>query len=248
MVEPTKRLRAMKQAYNSNPNAWGGNLNDGALEILDEGMGVSTVEVNDDVVLDKGDYIIDDARRLGLILYGDGGYEITAPPVDKPYLVYNGCDADVTLLPEGGTGAVIRAGSTVWWMTDGEVSYVADPTINDLRPADTDIDMHGQKLVNVAKGTAAGEAATLANEVGDLAAPSKPLAMNGQKITGLTGGTSANDAATKGQVDAIAGSASAAANSASQAQQALDAINSKFTISTQAPSGGSDGDVWFRIA
>jgi hypothetical protein len=248
MVEPTKRLRAIKQAYNTNPNAWGGLLNTGGLDMLDEGFGVSTVEVNADVVLQKEDYIEDVARRLGLILYGDGGFEITAPPVDKPYLVFNGCDADVTLTPEGGTGAVIRAGSMVWWMTDGEQSFVSDPSVGDLKPPTGPVDMNGQRIVNVAPGEGPGEVATLDNQVGNFAAPTAPLPMNGQKITGLAAGSAPADAATKGQVDAIAGSASAAAESASQAQQALAAINSKFTISTQPPSGGNDGDVWFRIA
>ena len=39
----------------------------------------------------------------------------------------------------------------------------------------------------------------------------------------------------------------AAQNAAQEAMDALDAINSKFTVSTDMPSGGNEGDVWFKI-
>lgn len=80
----------------------------------------------------------------------------------------------------------------------------------------------------------------------------KPLtgdfSLNGKKITNLAPGTTSTDAATYGQVAAIAGAADTAVAAAATAVAALAAINSKFTVSTAAPSGGNDGDVWFRIA
>jgi len=51
--------------------------------------------------------------------------------------------------------------------------------------------------------------------------------------------------ATAAIASAAATTATAAAN---QAQARWDDINSKFTVSTQLPSGGSDGDVWFQIS
>ena len=42
--------------------------------------------------------------------------------------------------------------------------------------------------------------------------------------------------------------ASTATSAATSASNSLAALNAKITISTSAPSGGSDGDLWFRIA
>lgn len=64
---------------------------------------------------------------------------------------------------------------------------------------------------------------------------------------------SAIAAAPQAAIDAIAAaaaallSANAAAGSASSAQASLTALNAKITISTAAPSGGVEGDLWFRI-
>jgi len=44
-----------------------------------------------------------------------------------------------------------------------------------------------------------------------------------------------------------AASASAASSAAQQAQARWDDIRSKFTVSTQPPSGGKDGDIWFQV-
>ena len=74
------------------------------------------------------------------------------------------------------------------------------------------------------------------------------IAMGGHKVTGLPTPTDAGDGTPKGYVDAILGSAQSAQTSANQAQAALNSILSKITVSTAAPSGGNDGDLWFRIA
>jgi len=52
-------------------------------------------------------------------------------------------------------------------------------------------------------------------------------------------------AASAAQAAADAATASAAAN---QAQARWDDIHGKFTVSTEQPSGGKDGDIWFQIA
>jgi len=44
-----------------------------------------------------------------------------------------------------------------------------------------------------------------------------------------------------------ANSAASATSAAQQAQARWEDINGKFTVSTQAPSGGKDGDIWFQV-
>lgn len=66
------------------------------------------------------------------------------------------------------------------------------------------------------------------------------------QITLLAEATAAAQAAT-GAADLVAADALAAQTSATQANLALNAINAKITISPAMPSGGNDGDIWFRI-
>lgn len=238
MASPTTRLRAMLQAYNTNPEAWGEFLNT-ALQMLDNGFGVTEVFVDGETVLEVADYIEHEAQKAGLLLYGGGG-PLIVPARDRIYLVRNNCDDDIEIKPEGGTGAIVRVGTIALWMTDGSVSYVVDPSMGELRPAEASIDANSQKLVNVAAGTDATDAATLANKVHQFAAPTSALAMNAQKITGLASGVDSTDAVNKGQMDAVVGSATAAAASASAAASSASAAStSASNASTSATNAAS---------
>jgi hypothetical protein len=65
------------------------------------------------------------------------------------------------------------------------------------------------------------------------------------QITLLAESVAAAEAAT-GAAEAVAQNALAAQQAATAANLALNAINAKITISSAMPSGGSDGDIWFR--
>lgn len=244
----TSRLRLDKQATYDNPETWGVRLNSGTIDMVDDAFGGSGVTIDGDVILTVENYTADQARSMFLMLDGAGGFDITVPAVDKLYYVINDCAADVTLTPLSGTGATVRAGTAAWWRCDGTDGFVYDPTLDQMRPPAAALSLNGQKITDMAAGVNPTDGATLSNTLNDFAVPTAELAMNGQKITSLGDGSASTDAATKGQLDTIAGSASSAAASAASAAASLAVINAKFTISTQAPSGGSDGDVWFRIA
>lgn len=158
----TARLRLQKQATYDNPNSWGVELNQGALDMLDEAFGVVEVTVDSNVTLDVQNYITDESRAMVLILSGTGGFEVTAPAVDKPYLVLNDCAADVTMKPSGGTAATIRAGTGVWYATNaaGTAGRVNDPTLDKIKAPSGSVDINGQKLTNLADPTDAQDAAT----------------------------------------------------------------------------------------
>lgn len=148
----TDRLRLQKQATYDNPNSWGVELNQGALDMVDEAFGIVEVTVNGNVTLDVQNYITDESRALVIILNGTGGFEVTHPAVNKPYLVLNDCVANVTLKPNGGTGAIIRAGTGAWYGTNaaGTAGRVVDPTLDKIRAAAGAVNLNGQKLTNVA--------------------------------------------------------------------------------------------------
>jgi len=160
MVDATKRLGAIQQDYGSNPDAWGGQLNVGALERIDEGWGTVAVAVNANVILSADDFIANQSRQFTIILSGAGGFDVTHPAVDKPYWVVNNCAANVTFKPQAGTGAVIRAGGRFFYYTNaaGTIGYVVDEaTVNLL--------MGGKKIT----GLAAGVDPTDAVNVGQIA-------------------------------------------------------------------------------
>ncbi len=68
--------------------------------------------------------------------------------------------------------------------------------------------------------------------------------------TGYTNGpTSSQISAAEAEAAAAAASADAAESSASSAASAATtALAAKITVSTSSPSGGSDGDIWFKVS
>jgi hypothetical protein len=148
----TSRLRLIKQETYSNPDAWGVYLNSGALDMADQAFGVAEIAVGANVSIDTQNFVSDEARRLVLILSGAGGFSVTAPAVDKPYLVINDCAADVTIGPFGGSFATVRAGTQVWYTTNaaGTAGRVVDPTLDKVKKPAASVDFNGQRAVNVA--------------------------------------------------------------------------------------------------
>lgn len=211
---PTKRLRLAKQDPFSNPNTWGEWLNE-VLDRLDDGFGTLQVVVNANVVLTAVDFLPDQSRNFVLILTGTGGFTVTVPQTDKPYLVVNRCADAVTVKPGSGMGAAVRASSAVMWYCDGTDAFVVDPTLNGIRPPNANVDFNGKKAVNLGAAQSTNDAATLANRLDQFAKPAVDLDLNAKKIANLADGVAPTDAATVGQIAAVvAPYAQAAANSA----------------------------------
>lgn len=165
----TSRLRLNKQGTYDNPETWGIELNNGMIDMVDDAFGGFTATISGDVTLSVENYTEDQARKMFMILDGAGGFTVTVPAVDKMYFVDNQCAADVTVKPAGGTGAVIRAGTKAWWYCDGTNGFVQDPTLDQIKPPVRDVDLGGQKLVDVATPTDPDDAATK-GYIDDLAA------------------------------------------------------------------------------
>lgn len=157
---PSSRLRLAKQATYDNPETWGVWLNGAVVDLVDDAFGGSAVAVAGNVTLTVENYTEDQARSLFLMLSGAGGFTITVPAVDKLYLVINNCAADVTVTPLAGTGAVVRAGTAVWWYCDGTNGFVVDITLDKIKAPAADVGMNGKKLTNVGAPTVAADAAT----------------------------------------------------------------------------------------
>jgi hypothetical protein len=233
----SSRLRALLQEYNTNPESWGGELNLGALEILDAGWATTEVAVEAEVTLTSQQALADQSRGLVLILSGSGGFAVITPAVDKPYLVINNCAADVTMKPSGGTAATIRAGIASLYYTNaaGTIGYVVDPTLDKIKPAAADVAMGSNKITGLADPTSAQDASTKA--YADTKLPlaggtmTGAIAMGTAKITGLGDPTADQDAATKAYVvsqtatSVAAAAASAAAALVSEGNAAISETN-----------------------
>lgn len=208
MATATSRLRLEKQAYNANDNSWGQHLNDGVFDLADEAFGVEEIAVGANVTLSQQNYLTDQSRKLVLIFSGAGGFTVTAPAVDKPYLVINNCSAAVTLKPAGGTGASIGAGMRLWYYTNaaGTVGYFVNPKLNDLAAPDDNVSLNSKRLTNVAAAVNANDAVTRSNTITDLAPPGSNLNLNSKRIINLAEPASSQDAATKNYVDALVNS------------------------------------------
>lgn len=204
----TSRLRLIKQAYNSNPESWGSELNAGALDMADEAWGLTEITVGANVTLTANNFISDQARSFVLECTGAGGFIVTVPAVEKPYLVVNDCSADITVTPSGGTGATVRAGTAVLYYVNGTVARVIDPTLDEIKTAAADVALGGNKLTGVGAATAATDAATLSNRLDQFAAPTADVPFNSRKITGLANGSvGSQDAAPVAQVQSLIASA-----------------------------------------
>ena len=158
----TSRIRALQQEYNTNPESWGGELNDGALEILDASWAVTEITVGAEVTLTSQNALADQSRGFVLIASGAGGFAVITPAVDKPYLVINDCTADITMKPSGGTAATIRAGTQALYTTNaaGTAGRVVDPTLDKIRAPAASVAMNSQKITGMADPDDAQDAAT----------------------------------------------------------------------------------------
>jgi hypothetical protein len=243
---PTSRLRLEKQTVDSNENAWGTRLNS-SLDLVDLAFSVEEVTVSGDVTLTSTNYADDQSRPMCLILSGDGGFTVTCPAVDKPYLIINNCTAAVTMTPDGGTGVSVRAGFKGWFYTNaaGTIGYVADLTLDQIKTAAADVALGGQKLTGVGAATSTNDAATLANKVHEFTAPTAALAMNSQKITGLADGVDANDAVNVSQTTGIVAAAEAAQSAAETAQTGAETAETNAeTAQTAAEAAQSYAEEW----
>lgn len=174
---PTKRLRLDKQGTGDNPNAWGIRLN-ASLELLDESQGVGIVPVDGNVTLTSNNFTSDQARRAVLRFIGAGGFTVTVPSVDKPYIIDNRCVADVVVKTADGVGATVRAGAMSTVYVDGTDTAIADPSLDKIRGPSAALKMGGQQITGLGAGTAPGHAVTYEQTVGnvDSAAASAALA------------------------------------------------------------------------
>lgn len=154
----TDRLGLLQQAYRSNPEAWGTELNEAVIGLIDNMVGYAPITVDADVTLNWEDGATNQVQNGFLRFVGAGGHTVTVKGVDRFYLIANGCAADVTVKPEDGSGSVIRAGTLALWYTDGVTGHTVDNTLDRVAKPVANVDLNSKKITNLADGTAPQDA------------------------------------------------------------------------------------------
>jgi len=184
---------------------------------------------------------VDQARNAVLVLSSTGAANVYVPPVSKVYVVRNAGSFPITMYNStvlgnttaAGAGVTVLAGTTTSMFTDGFNFYAAalpnGPTtgsgnaVYSVSPALTGV----PTAPTANAGTNTTQIATTAF-VQNVAGALGTISSQNANAVAITGGTITGTTINGN----IVGSNSTGAK----------------TVSTAAPSGGSDGDIWYQVA
>jgi hypothetical protein len=137
------RFRLNFQAPGDNLNTWGTALNTGVFQLLEDAMARRVAfALSGAKSLTSANGSADEARCAVLDVTGGSGGTITAPSVEKLYVVRNAAAGDVILTTGAGLTATFKAGEIGWAVGDGanfrkaattdfggvKITSLADPT------------------------------------------------------------------------------------------------------------------------
>lgn len=180
----------------------------------------------------------DEARNAVLNLIGtnSGAQDLIAPAVQKTYIVKNATGAAVTIKTSGGSGVAVANGTTRIVWCDGTDFYTAaaSTVIATTAPINNSVSGDTVTISMDNSGVNAGSY-TAANITVDAKGRVTAASNNSSLVTSAIGTANAiNVSAATGNVTfSIAGASNG---------------YGVRTVSSSAPSGGSDGDIWYQVA
>ena len=192
------------------------------------------------------------ARHVRLNLTGTTGgtaRTLTVPDIEKTYIINNGCADNVTIANSTGSTVTVPNGKTMWvYSTGASVVDVVDSLTSLTIGTNRDPVVTEAATQTLTNKTITGMAGSLASTVtattqssGDNSTKVATTAYVDAEVSGL-GTISTQDA---DSVSITGGTiSSTTVNSVTVGTNASGAK----TISTSAPSGGSSGDVWYRVS
>lgn len=146
------RFRLNFQAPGDNLNTWGLVLNSGVFQLLEDAMARrAAFALSGAKSLTTANGADDEARCAFLDVTGGTGGTITAPAVEKLYVVRNSAAGDVVVTTGGGATATVKPGEVVSVVSDGANFRRVQPT-----------DMLGGRLTGLGTPLNAADAVTKA--------------------------------------------------------------------------------------
>lgn len=144
------RFRLNYQAPGDNLNVWGTTLNTGVFQLLEDAIARRVaLTVSGSVTLTSNNGASDQARCAFLDVTAGTGGTITAPSVEKSYIVRNGILANVIVSTGSGLSVTFLPGEVGWTVCDGTNFRKVQPT-----------DFGGQQITSVADPTSPQGVAT----------------------------------------------------------------------------------------
>lgn len=184
---------------------------------------------------------VDQSRNAVLVLSSGAAANVYVPPVSKVYVVRNAGGFAITMYNStvlgnttaAGAGVTVASGATAFMFTDGGNFYLASIPAGLTTGTGSVVFSASPFLTGTPTaptanaGTNTTQIATTAF-VAAVAGSLGTMATQNANAVAITGGTIANTTVNSN----IVGSNSTGAK----------------TISTSAPSGGADGDIWYQVA
>ena len=185
---------------------------------------------------------VDGVATTNFTFLTDTRIQITSTPASGSDVIITRESSPATRLVDYQTGSIL---SESVLDTDSLQAFYLAQEANDVRElvlnvndANDQWDGQNKRITNVATPTAATDAATKAYAD----------TVTNAVTANATAAAASATAAAASQTAAAASQTAAAGSASSAASAATTALAAKITISTSSPSGGTDGDIWFKVS
>jgi hypothetical protein len=168
--------------------------------------------------------------RLNLVGTSGGAQDLVVPAIEKLYIVNNGCADTITIKVAGQTGVAVPAGKTIFVYNNGTdctdaITHLRNLTLASALPAASG----GTGLTSA--GTTGNVLTSNGSTWASTALNLSAYALATTTVTGTGGLTGGGDLSTNRTI-------SIASTSNGYGTR---------TVSTGSPTGGSDGDIWYKV-
>lgn len=238
---------------------WGDTTNINLGTLIESAItGVQAITMSDaNYTLTAYNGLPDEARNAVLVVSGTNTAvrSVIAPAVEKTYVIKNSTTGGfgVTIRTSSGTGVTVPSGATQIVYCDGTEFYLAASQTNVIAGTGIGVSTVGinstvtntgvtSAVAGTGVGVSAGTGAVTFTNTGVTSA----VAGTGISVSGATGAVTVTNAGVTGITGSSGITASAATGSVTLSPSSGYNGYGVRTVSTSAPSGGNNGDIWYQ--